>query len=249
MELAREAGSGLVAVRNSTHCGAMAYFALEACAQDGIGLAFTHATPKMRTPNTPRPFFGANPICVAAPMAREGPFCFDASVTVMSGNGIRLYGEEGRTLPPGCAADGEGRETRDPARFEQLLPIGDYKGFGLAMVVDLLCALFTGMPSGDGVSDMFGAPLSEKRFLGQFFGALRIDAFEEPQRFRERLQDLADRVRREPRADPSLPVQVPGDPEKAHEADRRRRGIPVRASEKRRLDEIAERLSVRSLGG
>ena len=49
IELAREAGSGFVAVRNSTHCGVMAYYALDACGEDMIGLAYTHASPKLRT--------------------------------------------------------------------------------------------------------------------------------------------------------------------------------------------------------
>ncbi len=247
VELARAAGSGHVAVRNSTHCGMMAYYGLEACRQDMIGLAYTHSTPKLQSAGGVRPFFGANPICFAAPMLREEPFCFDSSSTTMSANEIRLFAEEGRTLPPHRAADAAGQETQDPTRFEQLLPIGDYKGFGIAFMVDILCGILTGMPGGDEISNMFADSLSERRFLGQFYGALRIDAFQEPDRFKQRLQDLADRLRAEPRRDPEIPLQAPGDPEKAHEDDRSRNGIPIRLVELSRLEEIAQRLGLAPL--
>ena len=152
-----------------------------------------------------------------------------------------MHAEADSPLPPGCAADSTGKETRDPHRAEQLLPIGDYKGFGLAMVVDIMCGLLTGMPTGNAVSAMFGTSMAERRFLGQFYGAIRIDAFSDPEHFKNRLQDLADRVRREPAVDPARPVVVPGDPEKAHEADRLTNGIPVPAADLERLNELAER--------
>jgi ureidoglycolate dehydrogenase (NAD+) len=245
--LARDAGSGHVAVRNSSHCGAMAYFALEACQEDMIGAAYTHATPKMRTPNAAATFFGTNPICLAAPMASEGPFCYDGATTLMSANKIRVYAEQGLALPPACGADGEGNETTAPAQVVQLLPMGDYKGFGLAMTVEILCGLLSGMPAGDRVSDMFNDPLSEKRWLGQFYSALRIDLFEDPARFRARLQELADRIRRQPRRDPATPVQVPGDPEKACQADRQAHGIPITGKDRERLDALANRLGLAPL--
>jgi LDH2 family malate/lactate/ureidoglycolate dehydrogenase len=125
IDLAREAGSGQVVVRNSSHCGAMAYFALEACKQDMIGTAYTHGTPKMRTPNATTKFLGTNPVCVAAPMASEGPFCYDGATTQMSANKIRVYGEHGLELPTLCGADEHGKETRVPGEVVQLLPIGE----------------------------------------------------------------------------------------------------------------------------
>ena len=247
MDLAREAGSGHVAVRNSSHCGSMAYFALEACAEDMIGTAYTDATPKMRSANASKTFFGTNPVCMAAPMASEGPFCYDGATTPMSANKIRVYAEKGLELPPGCGADEHGNETRDPDKVHQLLPIGDYKGFGIAMMVDILSSLLTGMPTGDNVSDMFKDPMSENRYLGQFYGALRVDVFEDPERFKTRLQDMADRIRREPRWDPDVAVLVPGDPEKAHQADREAHGIPISPVVIEQFDTIASELEIEPL--
>ncbi len=247
INLAAEAGSGHVSVHNSSHCGSMAYFAFEACKQDMIGIAYTHGTPKMRTPNAATTFLGTNPICVAAPMASEGPFCYDGSTTVMSANKIRVYGDRGLELPPLCGADEEGNETRVPAEVVQLLPIGDYKGFGIAMMVEIMCGLLSGMPAGADVSDMFNDPFSERRRLGQFYSALRIDAFEDPVRFKARLQEMAERIRQQPRRDPAVPVQMPGDPEKAFQADRETNGIPIPDGDLKALDATARELGAGSL--
>jgi ureidoglycolate dehydrogenase (NAD+) len=245
--LAREAGSGHVAVCHSNHCGSMAYFALEACHEDMIGTAYTNASPNMRSANASTKFFGTNPICLAAPMASEGPFCYDGATTLMSANKIRVYSDRGLELPPGCGADQHGNETTVPDQVDQLLPMGDYKGFGFAMMVDIFCGLLTGMPTGDAVSDMFKDPFSKKRHLGQFYGALRIDAFEKCERFKARLQDMADRIRRQPRQHPDVAVQIPGDPEKAHQADREAHGIPIDPGVLAQFETIARELELEPL--
>jgi ureidoglycolate dehydrogenase (NAD+) len=242
--LAEVSGAGFVAVRNSSHCGAMAYFGLEAARRDMIGLAFTHATPKMRSPQSTRPFFGTNPLCFTAPMADEEPFCFDAAPTPFPNNKVKQYREDEQPLPAGVAADVAGEETLDAARAVQLLPIGDYKGFGLAMVADILCALLSGMPAGSKVSSMYENALTEKRYLGQFFGAIRIDMFEDPGVFKRRLRETADGLRSEPQRDPALPNMVPGDPEKRAWRERSARGVPITEGDFRKFRELSEKLGV-----
>lgn len=247
IRLAQSAGTGFVSVRNSSHCGAMATYALEACDHDMIGLAYTHATSKLKTPNATRPFLGTNPICFAAPMADEGPFCFDAAPTAFSFNKVRQYSELGKTLPPEVAADKNGKMTIDPSLADQLLPIGDYKGYGLSLTVEILCGLLSGMPVGRDVSSMFGAPLSEKRYLGQFFGALRIDVFEDVKHFKSRLQELVKQLRNESRQYAEIPVQVAGDPEKNAQREREMNGIPLYVKEVDSLNALAKRLGMEHL--
>lgn len=235
IDLARNAGAGFVAVRNSNHCGAMAWYAMRACARNMIGLAFTNATAKVQVFSAAMPFFGINPICIAAPMADEEPFCYDAAPTVMSNNKVKMYKEAGDHLPPDVAADATGKMTLDPNLARMLIPLGGaqagYKGFGMSMVVDILCSLLSGMPNGRDVSAMYpmdGGKLEDKRYLGQFVGAIRIDAFEDPGAFKRRLQDTANSVRALPASEhATLPVMIPGDPEKRVAAERMKSGIPV----------------------
>lgn len=241
VDLARESGCGFVAVGNSSHCGAMAHFALRACEHDMIGLAFTHATSKVRTAGARTAFFGTNPICFTAPMDGEGPFCFDACPTPITSNKVNQHREDNAPLQPGCAADASGLETLDPHAAVQLLPIGDYKGFGWAMMVDILCGLLTNMGVGTEISRMFDDPMHDKRRLGQFYGAIRIDSFATPAVFKRRLADMARSIRSQPRLDEEKPVMVPGDPEKLSEELRRSSGVPVKLFDWKRFEEVAEK--------
>ena len=231
--LAKESGIGVVSVRNSNHCGAMAYYGLMAPPEGMIGLAFTNATPKVKVFNASQAFFGINPICFTAPMLNEDPFCYDASPTIMPNNRVKLYAERGEQLPAGVAADAVGRETLDPSLARMLLPIGGelagYKGYGMAMVVDILCSLLSGMPNANQVSPMYagdGATPSDQRFLGQLVAAVQISNFVPLRAFQERLQQTADAIRQlPPQAD--APVLVPGDPEKRHAAHNLQHGVDV----------------------
>lgn len=247
VELAAEVGSGQIAIRHSTHCGSLASFTLPAAEADMVGMSMTHATARLRSPGGKRAFFGNNPMCWVAPMQEEAPFCYDSAMTAYTFNKVKLYRERGETLPPGVVADEAGRETTDPHAARQLLPIGDYKGFGFAMVVDVHCALLTGMPAGREVSNMYGESLSDRRNLGQFVAATRIDAFQPAEHFRRRLQEVAEEARREPALDPDEPVRVPGDPEKQAEAERRSEGVPFGAGELQPLNELAAQLGIEPL--
>lgn len=96
------------------------------------------------------------------------------------------------------------------------------------MMVDILCAVFSGMPNGNNVSKMFGDPMSKKRELGHFFCAIRIDAFRDMQEFKVVLQEMAERVRNELAIDPEIrQVTVLGGPEKTAWRERGEQGIPM----------------------
>jgi ureidoglycolate dehydrogenase (NAD+) len=162
----------------------------------------------------------------------------------MTMNEVRRRAAVGEELPPGAAADASGQAVHDAGAAIQLLPIGDYKGFGLAMAVDLLCALLTEMPAGPDVSDMFADDFAEPRRLGTVVGAVRIDAFVDPDEFEDRLGAMARRLRAEPARNPAHPILVPGDPEKAIEARRQQDGIPIPGGDLESLLSLAAELGV-----
>lgn len=249
IELAKKSGSGHVAVKNSSHSGAMAYFAHEACKQDMIGVAYTHATSRLRTPNGRTSFFGNNPMCFTAPMQDEEPFCYDGANSTITFNEVRRYGEIGKMLPEGVVADSNGIATCDPGEAEQLIPIGDYKGFGLSMVVDIFCGLLTGMPVGKDVSKMFGDEevMRQKRELGQFYSAYRIDSFVPKEQFKARMQTLVDSLRSEPSIDAENLVMAPGDPEKRVKKERLKTGIPIPEADYLRFNEMADKYAVKGI--
>ena len=228
LDLAKKNGIGAVTVKNSSHCGGLTYYGHLAAEKNMLGICMTHATARVRTPLSNRAFFGNNPVCIVAPMNNEEPFCFDASTTGITFNAVRAAAASGEMIKDGLIADENGLETNDPNKAQQLIPIGDYKGFGLSMVVDIFCALLTGMPNGNNVSEMFGSRMNQKRKLGQFYCAIDISKFIDINLFKEDLYKMIQRLRNEPNIYfQGENITVPGDPEKKEFRKRSEFGIPV----------------------
>jgi len=227
VELAEDAGTGHIAVYNSTHFGAAAYYTLEIAKQDMIGICFTHADSLMRTYGGKRAFLGTNPISFAAPMEVEEPFCLDMATTLFNFNKVKQLREQGLSAPSGVGADSEGMETTDPNEMAMLLPIGGYKGYGLSLMIEILCSTLTGMPYGPRISKMFAAPMSQKRFLGHFITAIRVDCFQDKRVFKRRLSEMISELRSEPPLNKEAPVMAAGDPEKRNYKERIEKGIPL----------------------
>ena len=228
IELASEAGTGHIAVYNSSHFGAAAYYALEIAKHDMIGMSFTNTDALIKTYAGKRSFLGNNPICFTAPCEGENPLCLDMATSILTFNKIRQLADESREAPAGVGTDAEGIETTNSGDIKMLLPIGGYKGYGLSIMVEILCAMLTGMPYGPHIPKMFEAPMKEKRYLGHFVSAIRIDCFQSKENFKKRLSGMVRELRNEPPMDKNVPVLVAGDPEKKCSADRMKMGIPVK---------------------
>ena len=240
IELARQAGVGAVAVRNSSHFGAAAYFALMAAEQEMIGFSFTHGDSLILSAGGRRPFFGANTICFAAPCKDEEPLCVDMATSLVTWNKILQFREQGKSVPVGWGTDEQGNDTQDAERIAALHSMGGYKGFALSMMVEVLCSLLTWMSFGRHIVRMYADPLEKKRNLGHFFMAIRIDSFIPLEEFKARIHEMMHEVRAEPPKDPGIPVQVPGDPEKRTKAERSELGIPLSAAELQALQNLGQ---------
>lgn len=241
--MAGETGVGAVGVKNSSHPGAMASFALWAARRGYMALAFTHADSLLLSHGGTRPFFGTNPVCMAAPRDGGEPFCLDMATSVIPWNRLLLHKAKGEPLPEGTAADAEGLPTTDPARATCLMPTGGYKGTGLAAMVEVLCAVFTGMAFGRDIPAMYRAPMEQPRRLGQFYMALRCDGCVDRAEFTAALARLSDAVRAEP-ARPGERVMLAGDKE-IHESRRRlEQGIPLDPATTEAFKDLARRHAV-----
>jgi LDH2 family malate/lactate/ureidoglycolate dehydrogenase len=225
VDLASSTGAGIVSVRNSTHFGAAAYFALRAAERGCIGFSFTNADALVKAFNGRRAIFGTNPICFTAPMANEEPLCLDMATSLVSWNKIRAKRTTGEQIPPDWAFDKEGEPTTDPMIAVSLNPAGSYKGFGLGMMVEILCGMLAGGPIATELLPMFSSPIEARRHISHFFMAIDIGRFVAVDAFRQRLQGLVDMMR----ASPAMgePVMAPGDPEKRTFVERSAAGIPV----------------------
>lgn len=244
VSMASECGCAVVTVKNSSHFGAAAFFALIAAQKNMIGLSFTHADSLLLSAGSKRAYFGTNPIAFAAPVEGEDPLCLDMATTKATWNKVLQMRGDKIPMPIDWAVDDQGCPVRDPSLARSLLPIGSYKGFGLSMMVEVLCSLLTGMPYGRKIVRMYSDPIAERRYLGHFFCAIKIADFVPLKQFKQRLKQMMDEVRREPAMNPDEPVMVPGDPEKKIEAQRRRWGIPLEEEELREFQHLSKTLNI-----
>lgn len=226
-EMASETGIAAISVRNSSHFGAAAYFALQAANRNMIGMAFTNADALVKAKGSTKAFFGTNPICLTTPLKNEEPFCLDMATSMVSWNKIKNYRREGAEIPDSWAYDGEGKIVTNPNDARSLEPAGDYKGFGLGMMVDIFCGILAnGLISKD-IMAMYETPLDASRKVSHFFMVIDPSKFLGVDEFKSNMQSMVDRIRKMPKQEGVNEVMVPGDPEKITKEDRLVNGIPI----------------------
>lgn len=229
IEMAEEQGIGAVSVINSSHCGAMSCFALEAARRGYIAFAFTHADALLQSANGTRPYFGTNPVCMAAPRKDMEPYCLDMATSIIPWNRVLLHKSNGSELPENVAANSEGVVTTKPNEAAWLLPVGGYKGYGLASMVEVLCGIMGGMAWGRHIPAMYKHPMDQARNLGQFYMVMRTDGAISAEQFAQRMAEMSKEVADEPAIGLNASVMLPGDREISTAADRLRNGIPLDA--------------------
>ena len=243
INLAQKTGIGAVAVKNSSHFAAAAIYSLKAAKTNMIGLSFTHTASLVLPFNGKRPFLGTNPICFCAPIEGEDPFCLDMATSQVSWNKVLDYKAKNIKLETGWACDHYGNPTTDPKTAEVLLPMAGYKGYGLALMVEIICSLLTQMPFGHDIKKMYPVD-NQRRRLGHFFMALDISKFVSVKIFKKRIKQLCDQLRHEPSVN-GVKVMVPGDPEKITAKNRRKTGIPLSSADIENFRQIAQNLKVK----
>ncbi len=227
IERAKTLGIGVVAIRGSNHCGALAYFTRMALEADMIGIATTNALPTMAPWGGAERILGINPLSFAIPADAQEPIVYDAAFSGSSHGKLRVYQQKGLTLPEGWALDRAGRPTVDPAQaIEGLLaPIGGFKGAGLAMIMGILSSMLSGAAYGTELGSLETGP--KPGADGHFVMALRVGAFEEVGRFKARVDQAIDQVHSTELAPGFDRTYAPGEMEARNRANYRQHGIPL----------------------
>ncbi len=239
VRLARRHGVAMVTARDSNHFGAAAYWAQKISAAGMIGMVMCNASPIVAPWQGKEPRLGTNPICMSVP----GPWLLDMATTTVASNRIfkaLINGEE--TIPAGWAMDADGAPTTDTdAAVRGLpMPLGGYKGSGLAMMAEILCAALSGGAMG---AEVGGIRISGKPTrISQMFLAIEVGRFMPVEEFTERIERLVRTVKSSAPGKGYDEVLVAGDPEWRAEAARRRDGIPLGAGACEALERIAARL-------
>jgi LDH2 family malate/lactate/ureidoglycolate dehydrogenase len=247
LDKAASCGIALVSLVQAHHIGRLGEYVDMAAARGMIGLVwaggFAEEQPVAMPYGGSRPVVHTNPLAMGFPAGSESPMVLDFATTVLSGVKVHEARAQGKQLPPGAIADGEGRPTTDPEDFFKgggHLPFGGHKGWGLMLAAEMLGRIFNG-------SDAF----AETPRGGPIFGhtgtamiAFRADLFQPLSEYAGRAHELERRVRAVPPAPGFAEVLVPGDLEARTRALRLREGIPIPEDLWGRLRELAASLGV-----
>src|SRR6185312_4949114 len=176
---AREAGSAWVGVRRGNHAGPASLYAKMAMREGMIGLYFAVGNANHLPPwGGVEMLLSTNPIAIAIPAGKEPPIVLDMATTVAAYGKVKTKAQRGETMPEGWMVDREGRPLTDPKRANEgfLLPIGGYKGYGLALAFGVLAGTLNRAAMGREVVD-FNADDSTETNTGQAILALDLEAF------------------------------------------------------------------------
>ena len=200
VRLAREQGIATVGVHNSNHFGMAADYALQMANAACLGIVTTNSSPALVPWGAAKKFLGTNPICFGAP-TRGAPLILDMATSVVAMGHVVLAEKRGQSIPDTWAVGPDGLPTTDPTRARQggVRPLADYKGSGLALMVEVFTSLLTGATLGVHAAGFF-SDMSRPADVAHLFIAIDIEAFLGLEAFKERMQTLLTEMRELPLA-------------------------------------------------
>jgi L-2-hydroxycarboxylate dehydrogenase (NAD+) len=244
IQKARSAGVAMVGVRNSRHYGMSAYYSMLALPHDMIGIAMTNASRQVVPTFGREAKYGTNPLCFAVPADKELPFVLDMATTTAAAGKLELAARLGKSIPSGWALDEQAAQTTDPRvaqKARKLLPLGggrdggSHKGYGLAVLVEILCGVLTGTMT---------ALNDNQDPRGHFFGAIRVDAFRPAREFKHDMDRLIRELKATAPESGQQRVYIAGEIEFETAAERAEHGVPLHSSVLKGLRDVAAQLEV-----
>jgi ureidoglycolate dehydrogenase (NAD+) len=226
---ARESTISWVGVKNSSHFGAAGYYANMAAQQNMIGIAMSNADPNMVVPGARGHVIGNNPLAYAVPAGREHPLLLDIALSAVAAGKIFAMKALGKSIPDTWLTDAEGSPVSEVGDWPQsgsMMPMAGHKGYGLAMLIEVLAGAITGA----GVlseAKSWILESTEASRLGQAFVAINVDSILPIDLFKQRIDTIIHEIRNSPKAKGSERIYVPGEIEWQKREDSLTNGIPL----------------------
>jgi LDH2 family malate/lactate/ureidoglycolate dehydrogenase len=259
IQKARQHGLGAVSVRNGTHFGIAGYYPLRAAEEGMMGLAVTNARPAIVPTFGTEPMLGTNPIAFAAPSDLDYPFWFDAATSISQRGKIEVAARAEEPVPEGWVVDQYGEALTDAGQIlgaldkgeAGLLPLGGagellagYKGYGLAVIVEILSASLSG---GAFMKDLQGfAPDGSRRpyMLGHFFLAIDVEHFIPLEVSKQITGGIVRALQASRKAPGHDRIYVAGEKEWEQEKVVRQRGVPTNSNLRKELQIMRDDLGI-----
>ncbi|WP_174614458.1 ureidoglycolate dehydrogenase [Virgibacillus ihumii] len=229
IQLTKENGIGMVAVTNSSHCGALSYFAEQAAKKEVVSMVMTQTDSAVVPFGGAEPYFGTNPVAYGFPARKHKPIILDMATSNVALGKILHAKESGESIPDSWGVDSNGQPVTDPKLVKYLLPVGGPKGYGLALTVDVLSGILTGSEFGTSISSMYGDYKNYRR-LGHVILTINPGLFISKDDFLKNIDLMIDEIHKVQPAEGHNLVMVPGEPEQIKEEELMKKGVPVTES-------------------
>src|SRR6266516_2721126 len=247
MAKAAAAGIALVGLRNNCHYGAAGYYAALAIPKNMIGLAMANDIPTVNAPGARGPVMGSNPFAFAAPAGQEKPILLDMATSTVAGGKVFAAAALGKTIHEQWLLDVNAQPTTDPTLFPHaasLTPLGGYKGYGLAFLIEVLSAILTGASIRWQVLSWTFSDLSKPTGHGAAFIAVNIALFMPVERFKERMDQTIREIRASEKAVGAERIYLPGEMEWERREKALVEGIDLPADVVASLRDLAQDLNL-----
>ena len=249
IEKAAEAGVAWVSVRNSNHAGPASLYSRKTLDHDMLGLYFAVGNANHLPPwGGMDMLLSTNPISAAIPAGEEPPIVLDMATTVAAYGKVKAKAKRGEQMPPGWMIDRQGQPLLDPTRASEgfLLPIGEHKGYGLALMVGLLAGTLGGAAMGREVVD-FNQDHVTVTNTGQAILVIDLKAFGDPAVFKQAVDRLVQDIRSSERLPGVERIWLPGEQSHERRARYQQSGIPVADALLAELQVLAQETGVAPL--
>ena len=249
ISLAKDYGIAAVNVRNSNHFGAAGLYIKQATDAGMIALSMTNVGPNLVVPGGAKPITGNNPLAFGTPTNLGFPMILDISMSSVAGGKLLLAKEKGEKIPFGWATDRTGKPTDDPATGFAgfLLPLGGHKGFGLSLMVDILCGVLSGGAFQFDLKSMYVYP-EDPSNTGHFMLVIDPDAFIGKDAFLSRMDAFCATIKASPMWDDTARMLIPGELEHERMQQRMKDGLQLPKSLFDDLLAIADKLGCKAPG-
>ena len=239
---AKTQGAAWVGVRGSNHAGAASIWASQMLPHDMIGIYLAVGSNCFMAPwGGFERLLGTNPIAFAVPALEEPPIVLDMATSIAANGKVQMAQQRGEQMPEGWVIDRNGKPITDPNKAGEgvLLPIGDYKGYGLSLMIGLIGATLNGGQFGRDVADQ-----SLPSNTGQAVLALSISRFGDPTEFKRRVDQVVRDIRGSGRLPGVEEIRLPGERSHAVRTERLAQGVPIPPGLRTALDKLADGLGI-----
>lgn len=241
---------GLVLVCNSNHFGVASEYSMMAAEAGMIGIAASNTTPLMPPTGGREKMLGNNPLAISFPAGKFGMVTLDMAMSSVALGKVLNANLNNQEIPVGWGVDKDGNNTTNPKDIINggfLLPVGGPKGYGLALVIEVVTAVLTNSAVSKEVKSIY--QFKEKSGISHMFMAINIKSFIQLENYNERIETLLKYIKECPTVYNIEKIYLPGEIEDNYYRERLTKGVFINEELSKELNDLATELGVKLLEG